>query len=84
LQASSHLLNACTVIFYEASIDLEGSNFDLAQLLSIHILGLCSHTRYREDLLVLLHTLLKFSKQYPEPWSYQYTAPAGVFLAEWT
>lgn len=63
-----HLLDAGAVIFLKSTIDLESGWLNLAQLLTIQIFGVGSHSRDDEDLLVFLDALLELAEQDSETW----------------
>ena len=55
------LLDASSIISLEAAVYPVGRCFNVAQPLSVYLFGLCAQPCNRNDLLILLYALLKFT-----------------------
>lgn len=64
----AHLASACAVIARESSGDAVCGWQYLAEFLAVQIFGIGSHAGYRDNLLVLLDSLLQLAKEDTETW----------------
>jgi hypothetical protein len=69
-QKEYHLLDARAVVSLETSVYAISRRLNVSQLLSICIFGVCAHTRYCQDLFILLHTLLELAKEHAQTYGY--------------
>ena len=63
LEITTYLANCSAVIARKASCDFVGGGSNLIKSLTIGLLSFSSHASYREDLTVLVNTLLELAKQ---------------------
>ena len=54
----TNLLNTSSIVSLETAVYSAGNSFNLTKLLSVELFGLGAHARNREDLLILLYTLM--------------------------
>jgi len=62
-QAMTNLLDTGSIVSLEASSYFVGGSLDVPEPLTICIFSIGAHARNREDLLILLYTLLQLAKQ---------------------
>jgi hypothetical protein len=67
-ECRAHLASTCAIIARESSGDAVCGGQYLTELLAVYIFGISSHAGYRDDLLVLLHSLLQLAKEDTETW----------------
>jgi hypothetical protein len=59
----AHLASACAIIARETSGNAVCGWQNFVQFLTVYVFGVSSHAGYREDLLILLNSLLQLAKQ---------------------
>lgn len=67
---ASDLAHTGTVIARKASLEAVGDGADFCELAGVRLLGLGAHASYRENLLILLDTLLELAEEDAQTWKF--------------
>ena len=62
-QPLTYLLDTGAIIPLKATINPPGGRVNVSQLLSIHVLRFCAHSRDCEELFIFLYTLLELPEE---------------------